>query len=305
MYWTEINDQYDRETSLRYCDLKVASPCELYFLGFTHFKSKQHFSYPRHYHPAYEFLIPQTDNYLCELNGKEIFVKRGELLLVQEGDWHQDILQPGEEFIVLTFSVNNPGDGHLDYTRSAGARVKRKLFADDVKPEEQKISYADDAFFISMLEHLESAMGTAGMPQNVFYIMDGLFRALFWNVLFLYPEKQLSSAFLRRLNDSESLHALLEVFARHVSGKLNIDRIAAEMKMSRSSLTHKFKPILGESVAAAFMRYKLGRVEASLRDSKLSISEISDMFGFENQFHFSRAFKRFYGLSPLHYRKKH
>ena len=69
MYWKEVYEQYERETSLRYCDLKSSKPCELYFLGFTHFRAKRNFSYPRHYHPAYEILVPLTDNYHCELNG--------------------------------------------------------------------------------------------------------------------------------------------------------------------------------------------------------------------------------------------
>jgi AraC-like DNA-binding protein len=283
----------------------VASPCELYFLGFTHFKSKQYFSYPRHYHPAYELLIPLSENYHCKLNGSNISVKCGEILLVQEGDWHEDILEPEDEFVVFTFSVNPPGNGHLDYTRAGASKIRRKLFADGIKPEEQKTIYGDNTFVTTILKQISAMPDSSEIQQNIFYVMDGLFRALFWHLIFFFPERQLSNAFLRYLSDDESLRSLIEVFSRHAFSKLNLDRIAAEMNMSRSSLTHKFKSILGESVAAAFMRYKLSRTESPLKDSKLSINEISDMFGFENQFHFSRVFKRFYGISPLQYRKKH
>ncbi len=52
------------------------------------------------------------------------------------------------------------------------------------------------------------------------------------------------------------------------------------------------------SPAQAFLRFRMtGRASCSCRHT-LSIKEISAQLGFENQFHFSRAFKRVHGL-PL------
>lgn len=304
MYYKEENDLFTRESSLRYCDLKVVNSFDLFFLGISFFKSKQNFSYRRHCHPAYEIIIPKNGDYKCLLNEQELSVRTGELLLVQEGDWHQDILHPDTEFTIISFSVHNPGDGHLDNTNPANANIKRKLFEDSVEPINQKIKCPDDEFFNSTFKQLV-ATGISENHCNTFYIMDSLFKALFWKIIFLFPEWQLSSIFVRSLSDEALRRTLFEIFEKHIHCKLNIAEIAAGMNMSRSSLTHKYKTILGEPPLEAFMRYKLNRLESFLKDPRTTIKEISEMFGFENQFHFSRTFKRFYCISPSKYRKMH
>ena len=52
----------------------------------------------------------------------------------------------------------------------------------------------------------------------------------------------------------------------------------------------------------AFMKYKLKQIEKYVRYSELTMIEISELFGFENQFHFSRLFKAHFGKSPMQYR---
>jgi AraC-like DNA-binding protein len=52
-----------------------------------------------------------------------------------------------------------------------------------------------------------------------------------------------------------------------------------------------------------FLRLKIEGASGLLMSSDKNVGEISDYFGFENQFHFSRMFKKCTGLSPLAYRK--
>ena len=40
-----------------------------------------------------------------------------------------------------------------------------------------------------------------------------------------------------------------------------------------------------------------------LKRTEMHIADISQAVGYENQLHFSRAFKNIYGLSPLQWRK--
>jgi AraC-like DNA-binding protein len=48
----------------------------------------------------------------------------------------------------------------------------------------------------------------------------------------------------------------------------------------------------------------LFKAEEMLIKSNLSILEISEMFGFYDQFYFSRRFKERFGISPLKYRNQ-
>ncbi len=52
-----------------------------------------------------------------------------------------------------------------------------------------------------------------------------------------------------------------------------------------------------------FIRLKVEGASGLLISTDRTVGEISDWFGFENQFHFSRVFRKCTGLSPLEYRK--
>ena len=49
---------------------------------------------------------------------------------------------------------------------------------------------------------------------------------------------------------------------------------------------------------------RMGRAVELLHGSAYSISQISELVGYENYFAFSTAFKRMYGVAPRDYRKK-
>jgi len=52
-----------------------------------------------------------------------------------------------------------------------------------------------------------------------------------------------------------------------------------------------------------FTRLKVEGASGLLMSTDKSVGEISDWFGFENQFHFSRIFKKCTGMSPVAYRR--
>lgn len=82
----------------------------------------------------------------------------------------------------------------------------------------------------------------------------------------------------------------------------NVDSIARGMYMSRTVLYSKFKAITGTTIAAYINDYRLRRARTMLRDTSLSISEISEKLGFSSQRYFSTFFKDRTGTTPTSYR---
>jgi AraC-like DNA-binding protein len=329
MYYKEENNLFRRKTSISYYDVMAVNSYEPILTSIQFFKSKQDFTYRKHCHPSYEIVIPRTGDYKCLLNGQVVSVQAGELLLVQEGDWHQDILHVGTEYIVMAFVLK----------RQDKSNVKHRLFRENIDIAKQKIIFPTGKFINAIFNLLTeagsaeennvadviSARQDANLPVDIFYdstlkplvktgsaerdyglyyVLDGLFQAFFWEIIFLFPQDRLSPLFNRNLSDEALKSALFSLFERNIHGKLNVPKIAADMNMSESSLAHKCKQFLGESPARSFMRHKLAKAETYINTPQLTIKEISDMFGFEDQFHFSKTFKRFYGRSPVAYRKK-
>jgi len=109
-------------------------------------------------------------------------------------------------------------------------------------------------------------------------------------------------------NEKKSGTSLIDIILAFIEANLenmlNAQVIAENVHISSSHLYHLFK----EKTGFALMEYiKLRRVEkakALLRNSDLTVSQISIMCGYDNFSHFSRVFHLIAGVSPNQYRKK-
>lgn len=103
-----------------------------------------------------------------------------------------------------------------------------------------------------------------------------------------------------RTDFTNALRQLIEIYV--VSGTCRIQVIADVAGLSVRSLQRKLKEqgvsfnhLLSEA------RYKLARLK--LEDSALTITQISSDLGYTDHAHFTRAFRRWAGVSPSAYRK--
>lgn len=83
---------------------------------------------------------------------------------------------------------------------------------------------------------------------------------------------------------------------------LNAEMIAAEVGISRVHLYRKLKELTNQSTRDFIRNIRLKQAELLLKSEKnYSISEISQLVGFNNTTYFSNAFKELYGVSPSKY----
>ena len=85
---------------------------------------------------------------------------------------------------------------------------------------------------------------------------------------------------------------------------IRLSDLAGRLHISERTLTRKFKAVLGMTVGEYIEKTVLGLCEGDLLYSDLSLSEISEKYGFSDRFYFSRKFKEHYGTSPKKYRDK-
>ena len=80
-------------------------------------------------------------------------------------------------------------------------------------------------------------------------------------------------------------------------------KIAEEFHCSVSTLSHLFKKESGQSISEYVTALRLKEAEWLLRQSALSVTEISGSLGFCGPAYFSKVFKKRYGLSPIAFKK--
>lgn len=86
----------------------------------------------------------------------------------------------------------------------------------------------------------------------------------------------------------------------HITAK----SVASDFGISETSLKNYFKIVFGENISSYMKKYRMETASRLLRESTKSIAEISVDVGYSGQNKFAAAFRSYYGMNPLEYRKE-
>ena len=84
--------------------------------------------------------------------------------------------------------------------------------------------------------------------------------------------------------------------------ELTVEEVADVCKLNRSYFSKLFKESMGCPPQEFLIRLRLSKAADQMKSTKAPIGEISAACGYPNQLHFSRAFKKRYGVSPREWR---
>jgi AraC-like DNA-binding protein len=99
---------------------------------------------------------------------------------------------------------------------------------------------------------------------------------------------------------AQSINFMLE----QLTQKLKLEKISAETGLSASHFSRLFVNRTGHSPIDYFIQLKIQRACRLLDNSGWSIADVSREMGFDDQFYFSRVFRKVMGMSPNEYRKR-
>ncbi len=98
------------------------------------------------------------------------------------------------------------------------------------------------------------------------------------------------------------IHEALEFISHNFQNDISVENIADVCGLNRSYFGKIFKQALGKSPQEFLLSYRMVKAAELLKLTKLSVGDISLAVGYDNQMHFSRAFKSVYGISPKKWR---
>ena len=84
---------------------------------------------------------------------------------------------------------------------------------------------------------------------------------------------------------------------------LSLAQISANTYLNPIYVSKVFKEITGEPPINYLIRVRLSRACELLKNTEAPIKEIAAQVGYKDVYYFSKLFKKYYGISPMHYRK--
>lgn len=98
------------------------------------------------------------------------------------------------------------------------------------------------------------------------------------------------------INDS------IEYINRHLHYPISLNDIASEVKMRPSYVSVYFKKITNEPLTVFIQRKRMEEAAFLLKNTQLTLLEISTLLSFSSQTYFATVFKKYYNVTPKNYR---
>lgn len=105
------------------------------------------------------------------------------------------------------------------------------------------------------------------------------------------------TGWLGALQDPQLGRALLLIH-REPARAWTLASLASEVAMSRSAFAARFSALVGEPAMHYVARWRMHMALAWLKEEKPPLGELASRLGYQSEAAFSRAFKRFIGISP-------
>lgn len=96
--------------------------------------------------------------------------------------------------------------------------------------------------------------------------------------------------------------ACREIFA-NLASPPSAGELASACCLSESRFTHLFREATGRSLKEFIASMRIDRAKSLLTSTDMSVREIAEMIGYDDQSYFSRIFRQSIGISPTDYRK--
>ncbi|MDR2509570.1 MAG: helix-turn-helix domain-containing protein [Spirochaetaceae bacterium] len=117
------------------------------------------------------------------------------------------------------------------------------------------------------------------------------------------PEQIFPQGLARQSSGHTHVKRALHIMQKNARKNLCVDEVARLLALSTEHFIRVFRTEIKLTPYQYMIRLKIEGASGLLISTTKTVGEIADWFGFENQFHFSRCFKKCTGVSPLEYRK--
>lgn len=223
-------------------------------------------------------------------------VKEGDLLIINPGVKHQALACPEVEISTTEFFVGAvdiqidgfppnslpvPDNGHILHT---SGELRQRLF---------RICSSMEA---------ENAV----CRQGRYFMM----KAYLMQILLLVireqcePVERTKGCAFESVNKKYVVEQIVNYFEDHYNEKISLDQIAENMYLSPFYISRIFKSETGDTPIRHLINIRLERARELLESgSEGSIQEIAASVGYDDAYHFSKLFKKHYGITPSQARR--
>ena len=274
--------------------IEELNPTFLFTWKGTRKREKNDDSYHKHDFVEMAFILSGEGRYRIE--DRIYSVKEGDLLILNPGVRHQAISCPDAEIPATEFFV-----GFSDI-RLAGEPENFMLVPEGEYMIHTTGDLRQKLFKICSTMEAENAVCRQGR-----YFM---LKAYLMQMLLLVireqcePLEKAKGCSFESANKKYVVEQIVNYFEDHYNEKISLDQIAENMYLSPFYISKIFKSETGATPIRHLINIRLEKAKELLESGYAgSIQEVAASVGYDDAYHFSKLFKKHYGITPSQARK--
>lgn len=255
----------------------------------------------RHFHGTFElYFLLEGERYYF-IDRETYHVKKGMVVLINRQQIHKTSMAGNSYHDRILLQIN--GEGLSPFLEQAGLLSLERLFGENYGVTElpEEVWEEVKGLLFSIRKELEAKQGR-------YEVMVKLKLAEILLLIYRCRRNRVLNKEGRELSTVQTakhqkVHEVADYLLHHYDTDESLEELAGRFFISKSYLSRIFREVTGFSVNEYRNVTRVKKAQELLLGSAYSVTEISELLGFESVTYFERVFRKMTDKTPLKYRK--
>jgi AraC-like DNA-binding protein len=257
----------------------------------------------KHIHENFEILFINCNNVVGTIGEKQYKVKKNTLILLSNIDLHWFRMdEPGYfDRYVITFMPENLASLSTNVTNLLDCFFYRP-FPDsqfielDTKQTEEIVTFFENLINSTKPEHRKlygNDLSIILQFANILLWINRYYREKYGLLFIDFEDK-----------NYRTIYTIMNYLHTHYPEEITLDTLARDFDLDKFRLSKLFHAVTGLSPIQYLIRCRFENAKQRLQ-AETTVDEVCFEIGFNSLSHFSKSFKKYYGISPKAYQLQH
>lgn len=256
-----------------------------------------------HWHEELQFTVVATGSIRMEVNGKSQQLNQGEGVFINSGALHQmTALEANSSYLSFNF-----------FKEIISFNQNSRLDIAYVRPYTQLFSFSeifltkDSPWKRVILRKLEDVYNvffgerSFGWEYQISILLSEIWLLVIQNG----RENEKTSSSSKKIERIERIQQMLSFVHEHYQETVTLDSIALSANVSVAECSRLFQEFVKKSPYKYLLDYRIERSTDFLKSESYSVTEVSQLVGFNQVAHFIQLFKKNHQLTPKKYQLRY
>lgn len=258
-----------------------------YYLDIGGSKNTHKFTY--HCHDFVELSIVVSGQVPYHLEGKDYTLKKGDILISNPGFYHVERPKEDSKFSQLHIGINNfklskIRDNYID-NKGRGPILTLKKYESEI------LKCCDEII-------KEEKSKKLGYPLVLKSLVMKLLILLYRDIEDDSANEEVYHCSFESTEKQNIVKSIMEYMSSNYMEDISLDKISKNMYLSPVYISKIFKEETGDSPINHLIKIRLAKAEQLLKEKSMPIKAVAQSVGYNDAYHFSKLFKKYYGISP-------